>query len=108
MMKMFFGIQPVRNFAGWFRFGASQAHYSRIRNVSKEALSSTEIDRLSQDDIAAKLICEKNYSEMSPQEQKIVDDYQSILLDQGCGMILPNTGLGEDQAWLKDLNEKEL
>jgi len=54
-----------------------------------------------------RIICEKTYPQMSPAERKLVDDFQDIMFDQGCGLILLNTALDEIRAELNDLNEEE-
>ena len=108
MINCFFKTLLKENPAGRFRLYVAYPFDFRMRTVSTSALDHVEPDRLSQDDIASRLICEKKYSKLSPKEKKIVDDFQSMLFDQSCGtLILENTGLGEVQALLRDLNAKD-
>ena len=44
---------------------------------------------------------------MTPEEKKIVDAFQDMMLEEGCGAILPNTALDAIQAQLNDLSAEE-
>lgn len=89
---------------------ALQARYNQLGMVFKNAASNKESDNLTrelQEANAMRIICQKTYPQMTPEEKKIVDAFQDMMLEEGCGAILPNTALDAIQAQLNDLSAEE-